>query len=192
MRSFAVRFSIARSHCVVDVGGTPDNWLFLPPEARPRVVLVNTDPAIFRQPGFEYVLADGCRLPFADHQFDVAFSNSVIEHVGCLQRQRSFAAELSRVSASLFVQTPSRWFLVEPHLIAPGLHFLPRSWQLRLIPWCSLWGWLTRPSSQECLAKLDETRLLTPTEMQACFPRAKLVRERFFGFTKALIAIKTG
>jgi hypothetical protein len=31
------------------------------------------------------------------------------------------------------VQTPARSFPVEPHLLAPFIHWLPRAWQRRLV-----------------------------------------------------------
>ena len=40
---------------------------------------------------------DACALPFADGQFDVVFSNAVIEHLGGRERQRRFVSEAIRV-----------------------------------------------------------------------------------------------
>ena len=59
-----------------------------------------------------YVVADGCHLPFADDAFDMAFSNSVIEHV---PDHEAFSRELARVGRSYYVQTPNKWFPIEPH-----------------------------------------------------------------------------
>src|SRR5277367_6653106 len=57
------------------------------------------------------VRADGRDLPFADGQFELGFSNAVVEHVGGgREGQRQFVAELCRVAARVFVTTPNRWF----------------------------------------------------------------------------------
>jgi len=64
-------------------------------------------------------------LPFNDKEFDVAFSNAVIEHVGSFEEQKKFVREMSRVSKSFFITTPNRWFPVEFHTAIPLLHFLP-------------------------------------------------------------------
>src|SRR5438477_6967224 len=49
------------------------------------------------------VQGDGTALVYTDRSFDVAFSNSVIEHIPHGQ-QAAFAAEVRRVATSYFVQ----------------------------------------------------------------------------------------
>ena len=68
--------------------------------------------------------ADGTQLPFGDGEFDVAFSNSVIEHVPP-ELQAKFASEVGRVADRYFVQTPNRYFPIEPHYQLPLFQFLP-------------------------------------------------------------------
>lgn len=73
-------------------------------------------------------------LPFADGEFDLVYSSSVIEHIPP-PRRVAFAAELRRVGRGWFVQTPAHSFPVEPHSLLPGAHWLPvglrrRYWRL--------------------------------------------------------------
>jgi hypothetical protein len=138
------------------------------------------------------IRGDGRRLPFADGAFDVAYSNSVIEHVGDGEDQRRFAAEVRRVAARLWVQTPSRWFPVEPHLVAPFVHFLPRRLQHVLARWATPWGWENRPSAEQARAFVDGIRLLTFREMRELFPDCEILRERFLGLTKSFVALRKG
>jgi SAM-dependent methyltransferase len=71
------------------------------------------------------VVADAARgLPFADAEFDLAYSTSVIEHVPA-ERRAAFAAELRRVARGWFVQTPAWSFPIEPHSLLPAAHWLP-------------------------------------------------------------------
>jgi SAM-dependent methyltransferase len=73
------------------------------------------------------VRADGRELPFADGEFDIGFSNAVVEHVGGREEQRRFVHELCRVSRRVFVTTPNRFFPVEVHTLLPVVHWLPRT-----------------------------------------------------------------
>ena len=60
-------------------------------------------------PAVRAVRADGRELPFADGEFDLGFSNAVVEHVaGGRDGQRRFVHELCRVSRRVFVTTPNR------------------------------------------------------------------------------------
>jgi hypothetical protein len=192
MRRFAATFGPLEGLRVVDVGGSAFNWSFVP--APPRLVLVNLEPpdaASAAPAGSAFVVADGARLAFGDGAFDVAFSNSVIEHLGTPERQAAFARELRRVAAGVWVQTPARAFPIEPHLLAPFVHWLPRRWQRRLLRRFTGWGWLSRPSPERVERFLAETRLLSLREMRALFPDCEVRRERFCGLTKAYVAVRT-
>jgi SAM-dependent methyltransferase len=78
-----------------------------------------------RYPEIRYVQGDACALPFADGEFDVVFSNAVIEHVGGRERQRAFVSEALRVARRVFVTTPNRRFPIELHTRLPLVHWLP-------------------------------------------------------------------
>jgi Methyltransferase domain. len=72
------------------------------------------------------VRADGRSLPFADGEFELGFSNAVVEHVaGGRNGQRQFVLELCRVAQRVFVTTPNRWFPIDPHTLLPLAHWLP-------------------------------------------------------------------
>jgi ubiquinone/menaquinone biosynthesis C-methylase UbiE len=77
-------------------------------------------------PAVRAVRADGRALPFADAEFDLGFSNAVVEHVaGGRDGQRQFVHELCRVAARVFVTTPNRFFPIEVHTLLPFVHWLP-------------------------------------------------------------------
>jgi SAM-dependent methyltransferase len=78
-----------------------------------------------RYPHIAYVQGDACALPFADGEFDIVFSNAVIEHVGDRERQRQFVSEAMRVGRRAFITTPNRRFPVEVHTRLPLVHWLP-------------------------------------------------------------------
>jgi SAM-dependent methyltransferase len=78
-----------------------------------------------RYPRVRYVQGDACSLPFDDSEFDVVFSNAVVEHVGDRERQRLLVSEALRVGRRAFITTPNRWFPIEVHTMLPLVHWLP-------------------------------------------------------------------
>ncbi|MBC8844888.1 class I SAM-dependent methyltransferase, partial [Escherichia coli] len=67
-----------------------------------------------------------------DQQFDIVFSNSVIEHLYTWENQEKMAKEVLRVGKYHFIQTPNYWFPIEPHWVFPFFQFLPKSIRIRL------------------------------------------------------------
>jgi 2-polyprenyl-3-methyl-5-hydroxy-6-metoxy-1,4-benzoquinol methylase len=133
------------------------------------------------RPNVTFVQADGTALPFPDRAFDVGFSNSVIEHVPP-DKHRAFAAEIRRVAERYFVQTPNRWFPIEPHYQLPFFQFLPRRVRMFLNAHFSL-GWQRKGS-------WEEITLLSARDLERLFPDAEIHRERVFGVTKSLMAVR--
>jgi SAM-dependent methyltransferase len=76
-------------------------------------------------PDVQAVRGDGRLLPFGDGEFDVGFSNAVVEHVGDRNGQQAFVHELCRVATRVFLATPNRWFPLEVHTLLPAVHWLP-------------------------------------------------------------------
>lgn len=132
-------------------------------------------------PNVTVVQGDGTQLPFGDAQFDVAFSNSVIEHVPP-DLQAKFAAEVSRVARRYFVQTPNRYFPIEPHYQLPFFQFLPRRTRQALNRRFTL-GWQGK-------GEWEEITLLSARDLERLFPDAEIRRERVLGLTKSLIAVR--
>jgi len=73
---------------------------------------------------FEHI-EPGQALPFRDCQFDIAYSNAVLEHVGGCDQRTVFIRESLRVAKVVFIAVPNRWFPVEHHTGLPILHFAP-------------------------------------------------------------------
>ena len=191
MRRFLEVIAPRAGERLLDVGGTAGFWADAGLAARLTLLNRDTVAAGPNAAEIEFVAGDGCALPFADGAFEVVFSNSVIEHVGTWGQQQAFAAEARRVGRRLWVQTPAREFFIEPHLIAPFIHWLPRTWQRRLMRNFTVRGWIERPDAEAVDAFLAEVRLLTLAEMHALFPDCTILRERFLGLTKSYIAVRT-
>jgi hypothetical protein len=98
-----------------------------------------------------------------------------------------------RVGRRYYVQTPNRYFPIEPHFLWPFFQFYPyalRAWilshgQLALERGTLRWG---RAASYEAaLAGARSIRLLNAREMRDLFPGTRLWRERVGGLTKSLV-----
>jgi SAM-dependent methyltransferase len=120
-------------------GGSSDNFFeALYPWPGQITAVGNTELDRFAAafPNVRAVRADGRELPFADGEFDVGFSNAVVEHVaGGRDGQRRFVHELCRVARRVFVTTPNRWFPLEVHTLLPLVHWLPAGPRERVIPY---------------------------------------------------------
>jgi Methyltransferase domain len=122
-----------------------------------------------------FVRADAAAgLPFADGEFDLAYSSSVIEHVPP-ERRAAFAAEVRRIARGWFVQTPARSFPIEPHALLPFAHWLPvpvrrRYWRLG------------------AMGHWEDIRLLGRRELEALFGPA--APERVGPLTKSWVSVR--
>jgi hypothetical protein len=131
---------------VIDVGvtdapfgrGSSDNFfeaLYPWPDRITAVGHTELDRFTAAFPKVRAVRADGRDLPFSDGEFDLGFSNAVVEHIdGGRSGQQRFVHELCRVSTSVFVTTPNRWFPLEVHTLLPFVHWLPAGARQRVIP----------------------------------------------------------
>lgn len=127
--------------------------------------------------------ADGTKLPYAEREFPVVFSNSVIEHVPS-EQQHVFASEIRRVSERYYVQTPNKWFPIEPHYQMPLVQFLPDR-VLKALNRRFSFGFREK-------GRWEPVNLLSARELRRMFPDAQIHRERLFGLTKSLMAVRSG
>jgi hypothetical protein len=119
-----------------------------------------------------YIVAAEQYLPFKDDEFDVVYSNSVIEHLGDPESQRMFADECGALGSHYYIQTPNEWFPIEPHFIAPFIHWFPRVIQRDLLRNFTVRGLLTRPTQEPYEARLREICLLDGQELRQLFRKS--------------------
>jgi SAM-dependent methyltransferase len=124
-----------------------------------------------------FVRADASAgLPFADGEFDLIYSSSVIEHVPPARRG-TFAAEIRRVGRGWFVQTPAWSFPIEPHALLPFAHWLPVTLRRRYWRLGAAREW-------------EEIALLRRSEMQALFG-GQILEERMGRLVKSWVAVRS-
>lgn len=188
MKAFIDNFHVSSDTRILDVGGSMFNWTLV--DEQPNLTILNILPPTRTSSQANWMIADAKFLPFVSSSFDIVYSNSVIEHLSDYVSQQEFAAECARVGKQYYVQTPNKWFPIEPHVLTLFIHWLPKKWQRYLIRYFSFWGWLNKPSFRQIDELLAEIRLLTKKEIQTLFPGALIHEEKIFVFTKSLIAIK--
>jgi len=193
---FVEKLQPSREWKLLDVGGYPGTWTAHPPVVGSVTCLnihpVNWDPANAPDHQIQPVVGNGCKLGFEDNSFDIVFSNSVIEHVGSFENQKAFAQEIRRVGKYLWVQTPARECPIEPHYLAPFVHWLPTRLQRKILRHFTLWGIIQKPSKATVDEMVDTTRLLSFAEMTELFPDCEIVVEKLAGIVpKSYVAIRS-
>ena len=179
-----------RDIAVLDLGGTLQYWQSLNFEYADtaRITLLNLRkveiPAGYDR--FTSVVGDATDLSeYGDKQFDLVFSNSVIEHVGDFEAQKRMASEIHRTGKHYYLQTPNRYFFLEPHTFFPLFQFLPVRTKAFLHRHFRLGNMAKAGSDEAALEEAKSIRLLTEKELQALFPEAKIKKEKFLFMTKS-------
>jgi hypothetical protein len=188
--------TVSRPLRILDVGGTERFWHFMgfADEAGVEVTLLNIQRAELAadlprgRTAFRHAVGDARDMSeLRDGEFDVVFSNSVLEHVGGFDEQQRMMREVERVGKRYFVQTPNYYFPLEPHFHVLGFQFLPVAGRRFLLQHFNL-GWTSRiPDRGEAESVVRSVRLLSAGELRQLCPRARLYRERFLGLTKSFI-----
>lgn len=193
------RYAVSGKVSIVDLGGEERYWRIFDAEwlraHRVRITLLNryeeylprdADPRIF-----DRAIADCCDLSgFADRSFDIAHSNSVIEHVGSWRRMERFALEARRIGCNYFIQTPNFAFPIEPHFGSLGFHWLPEPMRVYIVMRHAM-GNFPRADTFRCAHDfVQDVHLLTRLQFATLFPDAEITSERLLGLTKSFVAVR--
>jgi hypothetical protein len=185
--------SVERPMKILDVGGLQHVWERIGFADQPdiHVTLLNITRVPADHWNMESVEGNACSMPqFHDKQFDIVFSNSVIEHVGGDKEIQMMANEIRRVAKCYYIQTPNRYFPMEPHFFFPMFQFLPVSLRATLVQHFPL-GWSPKiPDRKRAEAEVRAINLLSKNQVKALFPDALTVDERLLGIPKSIQAFK--
>jgi hypothetical protein len=185
--------TLPRPLTVLDVGGTNEFWAQRGWAGRDdvSVTLVNLVAQERVHDNIHPMVGDATDLSdHGDKSFDLAFSNSVIEHLFTFENQARMAAEIRRVARAYWVQTPNFWFPMEPHFLVPGWQWLPVEARVAILRRRGV-GWMGRCPDPEVARKVvREVRLMRRPELHRLFPQATILPERFGGLVKSWTAIE--
>lgn len=174
---------------VLDLGGHPSTWAQV--KIPLSVTILNLPDAMSALPpttgdvshhAIRHVEGDACNVrDFVPGDFDIVHSNSVIEHVGPADNQQQFARQVLKFGVRYWIQTPSKWFPIEPHCGMPFWWFYSESLRQRLIE-----RWYPKlPAWAEMVA---DTRVLEKRELSNLFPGCNVHTERVLGIPKSYVA----
>ena len=182
---------------VIDFGGTRNFWHTWRDHIQldgVQVDCVNMDEHHASDSGYDkinFIKGDARDLGQVDDKsYDIAFSNSVIEHVGGWSDMLRMANEVRRVAHHYAVQTPYFWFPIEPHMRSPLMHWLPESISYRIVMSRKCGFYDKQDTVLGAMSVVRDAHLLDVGQMQALFPDATISKERFLGLVKSLTAIR--
>jgi hypothetical protein len=187
MAEFSRRMRLREGMRILDLGGTPEIWNCSNKQF--EVTLLNlpeeTSRWVTKAPGqFKFVSGDACSAEmFSDNSFDLAFSNSVIEHL-TVEQQIDFARTVRRLAPSWWVQTPSINFPIEAHCNLPFWWHYPevaKEW------WIEHWR---RRNNLFLMHQMQTTHALTRERMLSLFEGCELFIETFLGLEKSYVAYR--
>ncbi len=176
---------------LLDIGSTSDTgkssnaFLYFFPND--KIVSVSDQEISFETkkkfPNVDFRQGDGRALEFIDAEFDLVFSNAVLEHVGAYKNIEKFITEAHRVSRSkVILITPNRWFPLETHTKILFLHWLPKKIFRRLLVFLGL-KFFAAEDNLNLLTPGDVKKIMTATGIQ----NYKIENLRFFGIPSNIL-----
>ena len=179
---------------ILDLGGNLSYWENMNwKNTATHISLLNLTPSAIPDDSkhlFEAIQADALKCPFSDYAFDLVFSNSAIEHMGSLENQKIFAQEVKRLSHNYIIQTPSLWFLLEPHCRIPFFQFIPHQVRAVLLMIFKIHYFPKAKNYREGIEASKTTIMMGKTRFKSFFPEAKISTEFLWGMSKSYTAIK--
>ena len=178
---------------ILDIGGTENYWnsMGLNLGNNIEIVLLNLYKIEVKGAGFSSIKGDACHLEgMEDKSFDFVFSNSVIEHLFSIENQQKMANEVKRVGKNYYIQTPNKFFPIEPHWVFPFFQFLPFDLKVFLTQNFNLGHIPKAKTKQEAIDLVNEVNLLSKKELENLFSESELYIEKFMCFHKSYAAYK--
>lgn len=186
---------------LVDLGGSFEMWRRwgITEADGLDIVLVNnhdydTSNRGQRSPLGRELIADVRSLRAADYRdYDVVFSNSMLEHLYTREAQAAVAAEVMASGKPFFIQVPNRRCLVDPHFphpLAPFFAAWPRSLQLRGLLLFPIDGGRRAPSMELARKRVHNYVPLARDDLAALFPGAELRIEWSLLLPMSLVAMR--
>ena len=172
---------------ILDVGGKINFWenRGLGGNLNYKITIINIEKEKSNYSNINCLIGDATNLnQFNNKSFDIVHSNSVIEHLYNFNNQSKMASEIIRVGKKHIVQTPNKYFFLEPHYLLPFFHFIPDKLKYLILTKTKL-SRLKTWDKNFAKQYIKEIRLLSLKEMKLLFPNSKIYFEKFLGMNKS-------
>ena len=182
--------AVSKPYRILDVGGRQIFWELMDfnHTGGVEIDLYNIQNIDVSHPNFKNIIGDARDMrKFKDNEYDIVFSNSLIEHVGDYENQLRVAKEIRRIGRRYFVQTPNRYFPIEPHFVFPFFHYFSPELRVFLIRNFNIGVKEKNPELKEAIQAANRIRLLCEQELKELFPEATIIKEKFLSITKSFI-----
>lgn len=94
------------------------------------------------------------------------------------------AKEVLRIGKKHIIQTPNKYFFIEPHYIIPFFQFIPKKIQLKILTKTKI-SRLKKWDEKFAKQYVNEIRLMKQKELNEIFPNSNIYYEKFLGMTKS-------
>ena len=172
---------------ILDLGGKINFWenRGLAGNKNYKITIVNIEKETSIYSNINCEIGNATNLDkFNNKSFDIVHSNSVIEHLYNFENQKKMASEIIRVGQKHIVQTPNKYFFIEPHYLLPFFHFIPDKLKYFILTKTKL-SRLKTWDKNFAKQYIKEIRLLSLKEMKLLFPNSKIYFEKFLGMNKS-------
>ena len=179
--------SLNKPITLLDIGGKINFWenRGLAGNNDYKITVLNIEKEKSNYSNINCLIGDATNLnQFKNKSFDIVHSNSVIEHLYNFENQKKMASEIMRVGQKYIVQTPNKYFFIEPHYLLPFFNIVPEKLKYLILTKTKL-SRLKKWDKNFTKQYIKEIRLLSEKEMKTLFPKSKIYFEKFLGMNKS-------
>jgi len=179
--------SLNKPITLLDIGGKINFWenRGLAGNNDYIITIINIEKEKSNYSNINCLIGDATNLnQFNNKSFDIVHSNSVIEHLYNFENQKKMASEIMRVGQKYIVQSPNKYFFLEPHYLLPFFNIVPEKIKYLILTKTKL-SRLKKWDKNFAKQYIKEIRLLSEKEMKTLFPKSKIYFEKFLGMNKS-------
>lgn len=182
--------SLNKPVSLLDIGGKINFWenRGLAGNNDYKITVLNIETEKSNYSNISCQVGDATNLnQFNNKSFDVVHSNSVIEHLYTFENQKKMASEIIRIGKKYIIQTPNKYFFIEPHYLLPYFQFLNYSMKFFILTQTKM-SRLKKWEKKFARQYINEIRLMTLEEIKKLFPDCKIYHEKFLWMNKSFTA----